>query len=114
MIPLGNQGKRIYWKAAINILFAICAAGFAIFAILENNTDYFYGTGAFYLIQLIECCFSTTYSYISNIKSIKDIVKLIDRLRKTRPDIYFTIQNYHRETRTRIDMSGNINRTVTY
>ena len=42
MIPLGNQGKRIYWKAAINILFAICAAGFAIFAILENNIDYFY------------------------------------------------------------------------
>jgi hypothetical protein len=62
---------------------------------------FFVGAAVSYILQLIESMCSSTYRYVSNVESLKDTGIIIDKLKMTRPEIIFHIQNYHYETRTR-------------
>ncbi len=67
----------------------------------RNKVGWFVGAGISYLIQLIESCCSSTYSYLSNVESLHDTGTIITNLKMQRPDISFHIQNYHHEWRKR-------------
>ena len=92
MVPLTQQETSLFHdRVIVNLILAICVIVFVLLAIILKEPNYFFGTGAFYLFQVCESFCSTTLKYISNIEPLKDTVKMINNLRRTRPKMYFFI-----------------------
>ena len=50
----------------------------------------------------LACC-SDSYRYLCNKQTVPGVVANIERARKALPEIYFTIECYHYETRVDVD-----------
>jgi len=66
------------------------------------------------VIYLILCLTSHTFQYLRNVVTAEDIMMYMDRMYKMKPEIVWTINCWHNETRTRIVTRDGKRETKTY
>lgn len=90
-----------------------------LFTIGKGNGFALVGFIIFYILFIVEVCFSSTRKYLGNISTTESTMDYMRRLYQTPPTLSIHMSCFHTETRTRLvsyrDSSGNYqSRTETY
>ena len=98
----------------LNLIFVIITCAFTHYAYSEGDNDYYWGTAIFYIIMLIETAFSRTRTYLTHVEHTSKVQSIIDEIKAKPPKVFFYIQCYHFELRTRVRTRNGRTRVETY
>lgn len=113
-IPLDVQPQRFYvwgflltiilWFSLIVIIGEILAKALEgslhEYALLSSDIFIFIAVGA-YIALLVESFMSPVFTYLRHLYRVEDVIEYIRRVRASPPEIYWSCESYHYETRTR-------------